>query len=163
MSIAFVPISTQSDVFDEKVINKKWDDFVHSLTSSFEEVTGTSINSSTLNTLLQTSLEKQYSILNQSTQENKKEVKEKKKIEKKVVKKIETDSEEEHSEKEEKTIVVKKVPTKKEEKKKDEKPKCKQILKNNTQCKSNAKFNSDYCTRHQPKSDSSSEESENEE
>ena len=151
MSIAFIPITAKSNLYNEEVVNNKWNSFLTNLSKSIECTTNININQDEFNSIIEKTLLKHYSIPSTSTP-----------IKKEVKKEEKNDSSSEDEEEEKKiksNTKIKKVEQKESKKKTEEKPRCKQILKNNEQCKGKSTKGGEYCTRHTPKK----EESENDE
>lgn len=152
MSITFIPISTSNNCFNEEVVSKKWTQFIQQLSESLSESLETDINKNDLESIINTSLEKHYSLQNIST----------------VIKKEEPIKHKVDNVTSEAKTVAKRGRKKKSETEtkttSKEVKKCMQILKNNNQCKSNAINGLNYCSRHSQKekpkvkSDSSSDE-----
>ena len=138
MSIAFLPITnSDSSIYNESSIKEKWNQFIVSFSKSLSDISDNEIDVSLLDKIVERSILKHYGVENKD---------ENKKI--KVVNKIEETSSSEEEE-------LKKEVVKKErkivKKSKEVKERCKQILTNNEQCKSNQVKDSEYCSRHAAK------------
>ncbi len=158
MSIAFIPITAKSNLYNEEIVNTKWNSFLTNLSKNIETVSNIKINQNDFNSLVENALLKHYAIssstsiknTNSSNSLNSKEKKDEK--DNKEEDNNEEDDKEEEVKVEKKVEKIKESKSKKEVKKvKEEKPRCSQILKNNEQCKGKSVKNSQFCTRHTPK------------
>ncbi len=150
MSIAFIPITKDNPLYNEKIIRDKWDTFLTKFSNAISDEFDIEIDQDDFNIIVENCLNKIYVPSSTTTSSSSLEVKEVKTVEKEV-----------------KTVEKKEVKTveKKEEKKKKEKEerlRCVQILKNNEQCKGKQVKGGQYCTRHSPKEESSSSSSDEE-
>jgi hypothetical protein len=159
MSIAFIPITAKSNLYNEEAVNKKWYSFLNNLSKSIESTSNIKINQDEFNSIFEKTLLKHYSIPS-SFSPIKKEIKkeEKKEINSEENNEENSDENEEEIKKTETKSKIKKVESKETKKKKEEKPRCKQILKNNEQCKGKSTKGGEYCTRHTQKEESSEDD-----
>ncbi len=169
MSIAFIPIIAKSNLYNEEAVTKKWTTFLNSLSKSLESSTNININQNEFNSIIEKTLLKHYSIPSISTPIKKEEKKEEKKEDKTKNDKDNEESEDDKDKEKEEisnktkstpksSTKVKKIESKESKKKTEEKPRCKQILKNNEQCKGKSTRGTEFCTRHIPKKEESDEE-----
>ena len=166
MSIAFIPIIAKSNLYNEEAVNKKWTTFLNSLSKNLQSTANIDINQNEFNSIIEKTLLKHYSIPSTSTpikKEIKKEENEDEDVNESKNNEEEKDNEEEEilnktKLKNKSNINIKKIGQKESKKKTEEKPRCKQILKNNEQCKGKTTKGGDFCTRHTPKEEESSNE-----
>ena len=175
MSIAFIPITAKSNLYNEEVVTNKWNSFLTNLSKSIENVSNIKINQNEFNSIIENTLLKHYSIPSSSSSTPIKNTSVKVVKQKQLSKNENEENENEENEEEEEKIKETKVKkeVKKEEKiketkvkkvikkevKKEERPRCNQILKNNEQCKGKSVKNSEFCTRHTPKEEKEVEDS----
>jgi hypothetical protein len=148
MSIAFIPITKDNPLYNEKIIRDKWDTFLTKFSNAISDEFDIEIDQDDFNIIVENCLNKIY-VPSSTTSSSSLEVKEVKTVEKEV----------KTVEKQVKTVEKKEEKKKKE---KEERLRCVQILKNNEQCKGKQVKGGQYCTRHSPKEESSSSSSDEE-
>ena len=62
MSIAFIPITAKSNLYNEEVVTNKWNSFLTNLSKSIENVSNIKINQNEFNSIIENTLLKHYSI-----------------------------------------------------------------------------------------------------
>jgi hypothetical protein len=61
MSIAFIPIQTSQDLFDNQVVSQKWNQFVTGITKQINDTLHTNCKPESIQSILQETLEEHYS------------------------------------------------------------------------------------------------------
>ncbi len=163
MSIAFIPITAKSNLYNEEVVTNKWNSFLTNLSKNIENVSNIKINQNEFNSIIENTLLKHYSTPSSSSstpiKNNSVKIIEQKKLSNN---KDEDEDEDENEDKDKEEKKIKETKVKKEVKKvvkKEERPRCSQILKNNEQCKGKSVKSSNFCTRHTPKEEQEVEDS----